>query len=164
MIWVILLKFIHILAAMLMVGGMFARQMVRTSAKNSSDVQTVGSLLRAAGNIDRRLVIPSSNLVILVGIILALLAGWPIFGFLQGASQNWLLISNILIVAILVVIFAVFVPGNRKLESLIQAAQEQGQVTAELRLAMDNQVMKWAHYFEEVAVIVIIALMVFKPL
>ena len=123
----------------------------------------VASLLRAAGNIDRRLVIPSSNLVILVGIILALLAGWPVLGFLQGASQNWLLLSNILVVAILVVVFGVFVPSNRKLEPLIQAAQEQGQVTPELRQAMDNQVVKWAHYFEEAAVIVIIALMVFKP-
>jgi len=48
-----MLKFIHILAAMLMVGGMFARQMVRASAKNSGDIIIVASLLRAAGNIDR---------------------------------------------------------------------------------------------------------------
>lgn len=163
MIWVILLKFIHIIAAMLMVGGMFARQMVRASASNSSEVQSVASLLRAAGLIDRRLVIPSSNLVILVGIILAVLAGWPVFGFLQGASVNWLLLSNILIVAILIIVFGVFVPSNRKLEPLIQAAQEQGMITPELRQAMDNKGVKWGHYFEEAAVIVIIALMVAKP-
>ncbi len=163
MIWVIILKFTHILAAMLMVGGMFSRQMVRASAKKSSEVQIVASLLRAAGLIDRRLVIPSSNLVILVGIILAVLAGWPVLGFLQGATQNWLLVSNILVVAILVVVFAVFVPGNRRLEPFIQAAETQGQVTPELRLAMDDKIIKWAHYFEEVAVIIIIALMVFKP-
>src|SRR3990172_9224905 len=97
-----IIKFLHILCAMLMVGGMFARQMVRAYANKSGDVQIVASLLRAAGQVDRRLVIPSSNLVILIGIILALLVGWPILGFLQGASQNWLLLSNILVVAILI--------------------------------------------------------------
>jgi hypothetical protein len=45
----------------------------------------------------------------------------------------------------------------------IQAAQAQGQVTPELRQALDNKAIKWAHYVEESAVIAIIALMVFKP-
>ncbi len=90
--------------------------------------------------------------------------GWPVLGFLQGATNNWLLLSKIVVIAILVVVFGIFVPGNRKLEPLIQAAQEQGQVTPELRQALDNKVIKWAHFFEEAAVIAIIALMVFKPL
>jgi uncharacterized membrane protein len=158
------IKFLHILCAMLMVGGMFARQMVRAYAKKSQDVHIVATLLRAAGQLDRRLVIPSSNLVILIGIILAILVGWPILGFMQGASQNWLLVSTILVIAILVVVFAVFVPRNRKLEPLIEAALAQGEVTPDLQLAMDDQVVRWAHHFEEVAVIVIVALMVFKPI
>jgi len=162
--WIIFVKYLHIIAAMMMIGGMFARQMVRTSAKNSGDIIIVASLLRAAGNIDQRLVIPGINLVILVGIILAIIAGWPVLGFLQGATNNWLLLSKIVVIAILVVVFGIFVPGNRKLEPLIQAAQEQGQVTPELRQALDNKVIKWAHFFEEAAVIAIIALMVFKPL
>ena len=40
--------------------------------------------------------------MLVFGIILAIMLKWPIFGFLQGASQNWLLVSNLLLVIMLV--------------------------------------------------------------
>ena len=62
------------------------------------------------------------------------------------------------------VVFAVFVPNNRNLEPLIQAALAKGENPPDLRRALDDKVVRWAHHFEEVAVIVIVALMVLKPI
>ncbi len=85
--WIIFVKYLHIIAAMMMIGGMFARQMVRTSAKNSGDIIIVVSLLRAAGNIDQRLVIPGSDLVILVRNHTGNHRGLAGSGFLAGSDE-----------------------------------------------------------------------------
>jgi len=95
--WYLVIKFLHILAVTIAIGGMFARQLVRGIAKKSDDVKTVASLTHVAIRIDRAMVIPWSNIILPLGIILAVMLKWPIFGFLQGASQNWLLVSNILL-------------------------------------------------------------------
>jgi hypothetical protein len=98
-----------------------------------------------------------------MGIILAVIQKWPILGFLQGASQNWLLVSNLLLVIMLVLIPAVFVPHNKKVESILQTALAEGRVTSELSDALDNKKNKLAHHTEEIIVLAITALMVLKP-
>ncbi|MFZ1401954.1 MAG: hypothetical protein WAW03_02600, partial [Anaerolineae bacterium] len=87
----------------------------------------------------------------------------PILGFLQGASQNWLLVSNILLIGILVIIPTVFVPRGKKFEPLLQDALAKGQITPELRAAMNDNIVELAHGYEGVALIIITALMVLKP-
>jgi len=161
--WIVFVKFLHIVAAMVMIGGGFARQVVRGVAKKSDNIQQAAFLTQAAGRIDRLMVIPGSDLVIIFGIILALVLKQPILGFLQGSSRNWLLVANLLVIGILLVVFTIFVPYNRKLEPIIQSALAEGRVTPELRVAPDDKIVKWGHHFEEAAGIVIVALMVFKP-
>ncbi len=161
--WIIFVKFLHIVAAMVMIGGGFARQVVRGIARKSDDIHQVAFLTQAAGRIDRLMVIPGSDLVIIFGVILALVLKQPILGFIQGASRNWLLVANLLVIAILVVVFALFVPYNRRLEPIIQAALAEGHVTPELKARSMIKSIKWGHHFEEAAGIVIVALMVFKP-
>jgi hypothetical protein len=68
-----------------------------------------------------------------------------------------------LVIAILVVVFALFVPNNRRLEPMIQSALAEGSVTPGPRDALNDKVMIWAHHFEEAAGVAIVALMVFKP-
>ncbi len=161
--WYSLLKYLHILAVAMMVGGVFARQMVRGVAKKTGDVKLVASLTQMAVRLDRAMVIPGSNAVLVVGVILALVMKAPIFGFLQGASQNWLLVSNILLVMILALVFGVFLPHNKKLEAMMQAALAQGHITPELSAALENRKQALAHRFEEIAMLAIAALMVLKP-
>jgi hypothetical protein len=96
-------------------------------------------------------------------VILALVTGAPIFGFLQGASQNWLLVANILLIAALALVPTVFVPRGKKFEPLLQAALAQGQFTLELRAAMEDPVVKLAHLYEQVSTILVVALMVARP-
>ena len=138
---------------------MFARQLVRGFAKRSAEVKTVGSLTPVAIRIDRTMVIPWSSIILPLGIILALLQQWPIFGFLQGASQNWLLV----LIIMLALIPAVFIPHNKKVEALLQTALAEGCVTPELSAALNDKKDQVAHHAEEIIVLAIGALMVLKP-
>ena len=113
--WYNFCKFLHILAVVVMVGGIFARQLVRGITQKSADVKVIESLTQIAGRIDRGMVIPGGNFVVVFGVILALMLKWPIFGFLQGASQNWLLVSNILLILTMILVGAVFIPYNKKI-------------------------------------------------
>lgn len=161
--WYNFFRLLHIAAVIMMVGGIFARQVVRGIAKKSNDVKVIASLTQVAGRLDWAMVIPGGNLVLVFGVILALMLKWPIFGFLQGASQNWLLVSNILLVIISILVPAIFLPHNKKVESILQRALTEGRVTPELSAALDNRTNKLGHYAEEAIVLVVAALMVLKP-
>ena len=115
------------------------------------------------GRIENLMIIPGNLAVILFGLILAIMGGYPMFGFLQGASQNWLLLSNILLIIGLVIVPTVFVPRGKKFDLALEAALAEGRMTPELRAALEDKVVKLAHLYEEVAIVVVVALMVFKP-
>ncbi|MBE7433527.1 MAG: DUF2269 family protein [Anaerolineales bacterium] len=161
--WYLFVKYLHILAVTITTGGMFARQLVRGMAKKSDDVKTVAALTQVAHRIDRMMVIPWSNTILIFGVILAVMMKWPIFGFLQGASQNWLLVSNILLIIMLSLIPAVFIPHNKRVEAVLQNALSKGNVTPELTAMLNDQKNKVAHHVEEIITLVIAALMVLKP-
>jgi uncharacterized membrane protein len=161
--WYPVIKYLHIVAVAITIGGMFARQLVRSIALRSEDIQSVASLTHAAFRMDRAMVIPGSNLMIIFGIILAVIQKWPIFGFLQGADRNWLLVSNILLVIMLVLIPGVFIPHNQKVEALLQTALTAGQVTPELNSALVDRRNLLAHRAEEAIILAVAALMVLKP-
>jgi len=161
--WYPVVKLLHIFAVIVAVGGLFARQLLRTYAEKASDIRAFAEFSRAAGHVERLMVIPGMNAVLLFGVILALIGGFPIFGFLQGASQNWLLLSNLLLVGVLVIIPAVFIPRGKKCAPILDAALAKGEITPELRAAMGDKIVRLAHWYEEIAVIAIAALMVLKP-
>lgn len=161
--WYLIVKYLHILTVAITIGGMFARQLVRGFAKRSADIKTVAALTPVALRIDRRMVIPWSSLILPLGVILALMQQWPIFGFLQGSSQNWLLVSNILLIIMLSLIPTVFIPHNRQVAALLQTALADGRVTPELSAALNDNQNQRAHHAEEIIVLVIAALMVLKP-
>lgn len=161
--WYLIVKFLHILAVTITIGGMFARQLVRGIAKKSDDVKTVASLTHVVTRLDRVLVIPWSNIMIVVGVVLALMQGWPILGFLQGASQNWLLVSNMLLIVMIALIPGMFIPHNKKVDSILKTALAEDRVTPELTVALNDPKNIRAHHVEEIIVLVVAALMVLKP-
>jgi uncharacterized membrane protein len=161
--WYIGIKFLHIIAAMMLIGGLFGRQLVRAYAKKTDDVRIFAALSQAAGRIENLMVIPGNMAVMLLGVILALGSGYPILGFLQGAAQNWLFVSIILLVLILLLVPTVLIPRGKKFGVILEAALAKGEMTPELRMAMDDRVVKLAHRYEEVALVLIVALMVLKP-
>jgi uncharacterized membrane protein len=158
-----LVKFLHIVAVIITVGGLFARQLVRRHAKKAVEVHWFATYSQAAGVIETAMVIPGQMAIIVLGVILALIGGYPILGFLQGASQNWLLASNILLIGILALVPTVFIPRGKRFEPVLQAALAKGEMTPELSRMMEDPAVKFAHLYEEVALIVVVALMVLKP-
>ena len=161
--WYLVVKFLHVAAVAITIGSMFARQLVRGIAKKSDDLLEIAALTRAATRMDRALIIPGSNIMIVIGIILAVMQKWPIFGFLQGSTQNWLLVSNILLAIMVALIPGVFIPHNKKVEALLQSAITEGKVTSELSAALADNRNGLAHHVEEFIVLVVAALMVLKP-
>jgi len=161
--WYIGIKFLHIIAAMMLIGGLFGRQLVRAYAKKTNDVHIFAALSHVAGRIENLMVIPGSQAVMILGVILALGSGYPILGFLQGAAQNWLFVSIVLLVVILLLVPTVLIPRGKKFGVILEAALAKGEMTPELRAAMDDPVVQLAHLYEEVALVMIVALMVLKP-
>ncbi len=97
------------------IGGVIARQLIRIQAKKTNDNQLFATFSQAAGKIENVMVIPGMNAVMVLGVILTLISHSPILGFLQGASQNWLLVSNILLLGGIITIPTVFIPRGKKL-------------------------------------------------
>jgi uncharacterized membrane protein len=161
--WYLVIKFLHIAAVVVSVGGLFARQLIRRHAARQGDVRSFAALSQAAAWIERSMVIPGMNAILVLGIILGFMGHYPILGFLQGGQQNWLLASNILLIGILVIIPTVFIPRGKKFDPVLQDALRRGEITPELRAALNDRTVMLAHRYEEIAVILIAALMVLKP-
>ena len=161
--WDPLIKLLHILAVIVAVGGLFARHLLRRYAHRASDIHVLSEFSNAAGQVERFMVIPGMNAVFVIGAVLALVGGMPIFGFLQGASQNWLLVSNLLLVGMVLVVPTIFLPRGKLFEAALQDAVDQGRVTQQLTASFNDPVVRLAHRWEEISLLAIIILMIAKP-
>jgi uncharacterized membrane protein len=91
------LRLLHISSAIIFVGGLFARQAVRSLMSRASDLTAFSALNLAAGRVERLMVIPGNLLAIVSGVLLALLTRAPILGSALGPYRNWLLVSIIIL-------------------------------------------------------------------
>jgi uncharacterized membrane protein len=158
-----LVRFLHILSAIWFIGGILARQIVRLYAKRTDDVRHFASMSQAAGRIESTMVIPGNFAVILFGVIYGLMIGAPILGFLQGAARNWLLVSNILLVIGFFNVPLIFLPRGKLLDAALKDALVKGQMTPDLRLHINDPIVRMAHWFELTAMLAVVFLMVFRP-
>lgn len=161
--WYLLVRFIHLLGSIVFVGGILARQAVRMQGKKSTDIHTLAVYFLAAGKIESLMVIPGNLVVIIFGVILAIMIRAPIFGFLQGSGQNWLLVANILLFLGALNVPLIFLPRGKIFDRIMEEALAKDEVTPELKAHLNDKVVKTAHIFEIVFLIVIVILMVFKP-
>lgn len=161
--WYLLLRFLHILSSIVFIGGIFARQAVRSRGKKATSIRELEAYFLAAGQIEKLMVIPGNMAVIVFGVVLAIMMKAPIFGFLQGASQNWLLVTNLMLVAGGLMVPLVFLPRGKIFDRQMQDALSRDEITPELRFHLDDAVVKRAHFLEMFLVVVIVILMVFKP-
>jgi uncharacterized membrane protein len=159
----LVVRFLHIVSAIWFIGGILARQIVRAYAKRTADVQRYAILKEAAERIEQTMVIPGSMAVVVIGVILGLITGAPILGFLQGAVKNWLLVSVIIILLGSLPPPLIFLPWRKRLNVLLSDALAKGQMTPELRAEIHNPTVRNAHWLELVGMGVVLFLMVFKP-
>jgi hypothetical protein len=106
---------------------------------------------------------PFTGFVVLFGAIYAAMIKAPIFGFLQGADQNWLLVTNIMVLMIPLPIIFFFIPRGKLFEPIMQDALAKREVTPQLREQLHDPAMKRMHLLEMVGVLFVVVLMVFKP-
>jgi len=156
-------KLLHILTAFWFVTGILGRQLTRAQARKSDDLAGFITLTTLAGRFESLMVIPGNLAVMVVGVIVALMGNWPIFGFLQGAKANWLLVSNLILLAGVFVVPLVYLPRGKVFDKVLEEAKVQGRITPELTKVLDDPVVKRAHWGEYIGVMVIIVLMVLKP-
>lgn len=159
----LLVRFLHIASAIWFLGGILARQVVRAYAKRTDDVQRFAVMSETAGRLESTMVIPGNLAVIVFGVLVSLMIGAPIFGFLQGAERNWLLVSNIILLLGFLNVPLIFLPRGKLFRAALQEALAKGQITPELRAHLDDPVVRIAHAYELVSMVAIMYLMVFKP-
>ena len=160
---ILVVRFLHVASAMWFIGGILARQIVRAYAKRTEDVRRFAVMSEAAGRIESTMVIPGNLAVILFGVILGVQIGAPILGFLQGAERNWLLVSNIILLIGFLNVPLIFLPRGKRFRIALEDALARGQMTIELRAHLNDPLVRLAHGYELVSMVVIVYLMVVKP-
>lgn len=161
--WYLMLHFLHIASAMLFIGGVGARQVLRSCANTTNDVRTFIVLNHAGGRIENGMVMPGFLGVIVFGVLLALTTRTPMAGWLQGGSQNWLLVSLLLLMVDPLTVPVVNWQRGKHFDQLAQEAVVTGHMTLQLHAALTNPTMRWMYCTQLVVPVVIVLLMVLKP-
>ena len=158
-----LIKVAHAFTGFWFVGGILGRTLTQVRAERTTDIRVVEPLVELIGRFDSLMVIPGSTAVLVLGVVAAWIEGLPLFGALQGARSNWLLVALVFYLSIMALVPTVFIPRGRGFGAALDEAVAQGQVTDRLSAAFRDPVVRAAHVWELVAVVVIIWLMVAKP-
>lgn len=158
------MKLLHVLAAFWMISGVVGRGLAFWQAGRATNVHAVHALLQVSEFFERWAVIPVSMLVLLFGLMITWMQKWPLFGCLQGASSNWLLLSSILFIGITAFIAPLRLIDRRKQRTrAVDEALAQGTITPELSAALNDKVVIRFRTAELIILVVIIVLMVTKP-
>jgi hypothetical protein len=159
----LVLKALHVFAAMWLVAGLIGRYVALSKAEQSRDIHAIRSILPVAGVFENSMVIPGSTAVLVAGLLTAWTKGWPVLGFIQGGASNWVLVSLVLFLTLFPLIVFVFVPRGKVFERAMKEAVAQERVTPELAAAFGDPAVRAGHYYELSVMAVIVALMVLKP-
>jgi uncharacterized membrane protein len=158
-----LFEYLHVVSAIAVITGIAGRNLTMGQVPRSKTVAEVRALARLAGVFDVWLVRPFSLLVLVLGLITAWRAGWPIFGLIEGASTDWLLASLIIYASVIALVPLVFIPRGKLFDEALTSTSTEGAVTSELVAAVKDPAIFAAHAYEMIAAGVIVFLMVTKP-
>lgn len=158
------MKLLHVLASFWFISGVIGRDFAFWRAGRATDVRAAHALLQISDFFERYAVIPVSIAVLVFGLILTWMQKWPLFGFLQGASTNWLLVSFLLFVGVSAFIAPLGLIARRKERtSAVEEALAQGTITRRLMAALNDKVVNRFRTVEMVILVIVIILMVTKP-
>jgi len=107
-------------------SGGFGGNIAKRKASQSQNIHTTVALVQLMGFFDRRMVVPGSSAVFLLGLLTAWVQGWPILGFLQGGAVNWVLVSILIYLSIMVFVVRVFLPRGKLFEAALLEAVARG--------------------------------------
>lgn len=153
----------HVGSAIGLIVGIVGRNALLVYARCAEDIALLSRRMHICGYFERLLVIPASQVILVTGLALAWLQGWPILGILQGGAVNWVLAALILYLSTIPLVIWVFLPRGRIFEKALADAQGRGVMTGELRRAMRDRAVELAHNGEYVLIAAIMYLMLVKP-
>ena len=156
-------KLLHVFGAIALFCGLVGRMVTFRAAGRARDLPGALALLQLSEWFERRLVIPVGAPILLFGVLTAWQAGWPLFGFLQGAASNWLLVSLILLFAPAPTIPLYLLPARRRRTQAAEQAAARGEITPELSAALHDRGVLTIRTVEFVGVVIITILMITKP-
>lgn len=160
---VVALKFLHVLIAVWFVAGLVGRGVILRFASRERNVERLGGLLDASGFFERFMVIPGWSAVLVAGVLLAWLAGYPLLGSLVGHGPNWVLAAIVIWLSTLPWVPLVFVPRGRIFGAALEESRTIGSMTPALTTAFDDRLVRAGRLYEYLAVVILIYLMVAKP-
>ncbi len=86
--------------------------------------------------------------------------GYPFLGLTTG----WMLLSLIMVLVFPFVLAPlVYIPTSRTFDAAMADARAKGVMTAELRAAFANPALNYVRWYEAIAIVVVVTLMVLKP-
>jgi uncharacterized membrane protein len=147
----ILLKYVHILAAMLYVTGYVAGAVLQVWSGRATDWATRGTLMHAANVFSTRVLVPAFIAAAVLGLATAILMGYPIL-------RGWVLYSLVIYAILLIVGVTYWSPLGKRIDAAIAATDETAFVT--LR---DRKATIYVSIADGMLLLLLIYLMVVKP-
>jgi hypothetical protein len=151
---------LHVLTVLWLVAGIVGRDMTYRHAAHATELPKLRTLVELGGRFERAMVRPATFVVLLTGLIAAWARGWPVLGFLQGGTSNWVLVSLLIYLSTLPLIFLVFLPRGRAYRKAFEAAAAEDRVTPELTAALRDPAVNAARAYEVVMIAALVLLMV----
>ena len=153
---------VHALTGAIFLGALVGRWIVLGLAERAESLATMRTLTAAARPFER-IVIVTSAIVLVLGVLAAIAQGRPFLGPLQGAGVDWLFVSLLIYLSVLPLVRLVFLPRGRVFDAAMEDAVARGEMTGELARAWRDPAVRAAHVYELGAVTVVFLLMVTKP-
>src|SRR5438445_3561261 len=147
--WYSIVKFLHIVSAILWVGGGFVLFLLGVLAERAGNVEDKLQAMRASGQLGGRFFAPMSMLTLIFGLIMC--------GFWAGFSDLWIIIGLVGYATTFSIGMFIFKPTGERMGAMIA---KEGVTPAVLAI---GQRMMSAARFDYAVMLVIVADMVLKP-
>ena len=147
----ILLKYVHILAAMVYVTGYLAGSLLQVWAGRATDWPTRQTLQGAANVFSNRVLVPAFIAAAVLGVITAAVLNYPIL-------SGWVLYALIVYAVMFAIGLAYWSPLEKKLAAAIASRDE-----AEFAALRDRPATRYISVLDGSLLLVLIYLMVVKP-
>ena len=143
-----LLVVVHVWAVLWLVAGIVGRDVCYWQAGRANDLAALLTVAQLAGTFERAMVRPATFVVLITGLIAAWARGWPILGFLQGGTANWVLTALLIYLSVIPLIVFVFLPKGRVYRKALKEAVARDEVTPELGAAINDPLVGAARAYE----------------
>jgi len=147
--WYSIVKFLHVVSAVLWVGGGFVLFLLGVLAERAGNIEDKLQAMRASGQLGGRFFAPMSMLTLVFGLVMC--------GFWVGFGELWIVIGLVGYATTFSIGMLIFKPTGERMGAMIA---EQGVTPAVL--AIGQRMMNWAR-LDYAVMLVIIADMVLKP-